>query len=53
MEDKIKKIFDLLKNESDEKKINILLECASKIGTEEWKKAVCDLIKRMDRLNKS
>ena len=52
MEQKIKEILELLKENDDETKQQILLECAATIGSPEWADAVKDLWKRMEELNK-
>lgn len=47
MENIIKEIQGLLRNQEAEKQKRILMECASRLGTEEWQKAVKDLMERM------
>ena len=53
MKTKNEQILELLKDEDDNSKKRILLESAAKLGDEEWAKAVRELMKRMDDLNKS
>ncbi len=52
MEDKVNEILELLKENDETSKKKILLECASKIGSKEWEKAVKDLWRRMEELDK-
>ncbi|MEA9411904.1 hypothetical protein [Flavobacterium sp. PL02] len=52
MEEKVNKILELLKENDENSKKEILLECATKIGSTEWIEAVKDLWKRMESLNK-
>ena len=52
MKEKIKAILELLKENDDKTKQQILLECAAKIGSPEWAEAVKDFWKRMEDLNK-
>lgn len=47
MEDKIKEIQSILSKLDENTQEKVILECASKIGTQEWKDAVNDLMKRM------
>lgn len=41
-------IKKILKKLDKKKQMKILLECGSTIGTEEWKVAIKDLMKRMN-----
>ena len=50
MEKKVNEILELLKENDDNSKREILLECASKIGSQEWAEAVIDLMKRMGEI---
>lgn len=52
MEKKVNEILELLKENDDNSKREILLECASKIGSKEWADAVKDLWKRMEEIEK-
>jgi len=52
MDNKVNEILELLKENDDNSKRQILLECASKIGSTEWAEAVKDLIKRMAEIEK-
>lgn len=52
MKQKIDEILELLKENDDKTKQEILLECVAKIGSPEWAEAVKDLWKRMEKLNK-
>lgn len=47
MEEKVNEILELLKDNDDDTKREILLECTSKIGSQEWAEAVRDLMRRM------
>lgn len=47
MENEIEKIQYILKNIDEETQKKILLECAQKLGTNEWQEAVKELMRRM------
>ena len=48
----IKEIKAILEEQTVNSQIEILTECLSSIGTEKWRNAVNDLIKRTEDLNK-
>lgn len=52
MEDKITEILELLKENDDNSKREILLECASQIGSEKWANEVKNLMQRMGDIDK-
>jgi len=43
-------ILKILESKKEEEQKEILLECLSKIGTEEWQEDVKEWIKRLDKI---
>jgi tryptophanyl-tRNA synthetase len=50
MEKEVEKINEILSILDKDTQMKVIAECASRIGTTEWKEAVKDLIKRMANL---
>ena len=49
MKPEIKKIFEVLRGKTEETQKEILLECASQIGSDQWKKDVKELMDRIEK----
>jgi hypothetical protein len=49
MKPEIKRIFEVLRNKTEENQKEILLECALQIGGEQWKKDVNDLAGKIEK----
>ncbi len=47
MEKQTKEIENILSKIDENTQIKVILECASKIGTKEWKEDIDNLMKRM------
>jgi hypothetical protein len=47
MENKTKEIQSILSGLDKNEQMKVIIECASKVGTQEWKEAIDDLMKRM------
>jgi len=52
MEEKIKNIIEILDEFDIQKRKQILVECSSRIGSDEWAREVRELWERMEELNK-
>lgn len=52
MKDQSKKIIEILKECDENTQKEILLECATSIGSEEWQEKIKDLWGRMESLDK-
>jgi len=50
MTNKTKEIQSILSKLDENEQMKVILECASKVGTTEWKEAIDDLMKRMGML---
>jgi hypothetical protein len=48
MDENTKKILDLLSEYDLKTKMKVITECVSKIGTEEWRDRINDIIKKIE-----
>ena len=51
MEEEVKRILEIINNSDSEKRMLIITECVSQIGTIEWQNNIKDLIKRIENLS--
>lgn len=52
MEEKVEKINEILSQLDENTQLEVIAECASKVGTTEWQEAVKELIKRIENPKK-
>lgn len=52
MKTAVERIQEILLELNENQQMNVISECASKIGTEKWKEEVKELIRRMKELNR-
>ncbi len=51
MEKEVQSVLEILENFNNEKKMAIITQCVSKIGTSEWQDKIRDLIQRIENLS--
>lgn len=52
MDEKINEIITILAEFKELERMQILVECASRIGSDEWAQEIRELIERMEKLKK-